>query len=216
VLDITINNRAQSSVLGPILLIGVFVTVGVVSGGAVITSVVDQSTELEANLNAEIEDGELTLTHMGGDSVATDRLHLLIESGGTERIDFTQAELESLDGSFDAGDVWSDDLASRTEFSGRELQSGISVRLVTNSGDVVASVSTIEEIVQTQTPEQYVPGGTDTPTATDDSDREEDTDDPEDTDDADDSDDNDDDDDDDDDDDTDDPDDPDDPDDDDN
>ena len=200
------NDRAQSSVLGPILLIGVFVTVGVVAGGAVVTSVADQSTGLEANLNAEIEDGELTLTHMGGDSVATDRLNLLIESGGTKSIKFTQA-----DGSFDAGDVWSDDLDSRPEFSGSEPQSGISVQLVTDNGDVVASVSTIEEIVQTQTPEQYVPGGTDTPTATDHNHGQEDTDDPDDADDPEDADDADDDDDDDDDDDADDADDSDDP-----
>ena len=205
------NDRAQSSVLGPILLIGVFVTVGVVAGGAVVTSVADQSTGLEANLNAEIDDGELTLTHVGGDSVATDRLHLLIESGGTKSINFTQAGLTEADGSFDAGDVWSDDLDSRPEFSGSEPQSGISVQLVTDNGDVVASVSTIEEIVQTQTPEQYVPGGTDTPTATDHNHGQEDTDDPDDADDPEDADDADDDDDDDDDDDADDADDSDDP-----
>ncbi|KAB7513296.1 hypothetical protein DM867_09940 [Halosegnis rubeus] len=166
------NSRAQSSTIGPILLMGVFVTVGVVAGGAVVTNVVDQGLDAEANVNAEIEGGELTLTHMGGDSVQADELQLLVRANTTTEIQLTSGTLngvelpEQTDETFSAGNVWRGDLATLTEFPPEQLESSISVRLITDSGDVLASISTIEEVVPTLTPDTYVPGETSTATPT--------------------------------------------------
>lgn len=166
------NTRAQSSVIGPVLLVGVFVTVGVVAGGAVVTNVANQSTGVEANIAGEIEEGELRLTHMGGDSIRASNLQLLFRGDTTADFRFIEGTLngnplsEPTDELFTAGDIWRIDLSSRPEFTDTKSWSGVSVRLVTGDGDVVATISTVEEIISPEAPETYIPGGTPTPTTT--------------------------------------------------
>ncbi|MFB6201279.1 MAG: type IV pilin [Halorhabdus sp.] len=78
------TDRAQSEVTGTVLLLAVVVII-VVIAGVFILSTIDTQDEPVANLEVTIDDSNVTLSHHGGRTLATDEVTVILRSGTETR-----------------------------------------------------------------------------------------------------------------------------------
>ncbi|WP_299269273.1 type IV pilin, partial [Halorientalis sp.] len=98
------SRRAQSEVIGVVILIGVVVTmVGIVS--VVVLSDAGTDESILADVSVEANGTHLQVVHMGGDEIPIGDLELVLDgTGGTDRIQVDAANVTGDDGRFGPGD----------------------------------------------------------------------------------------------------------------
>jgi flagellin-like protein len=98
------SRRAQSEVIGVVILIGVVVTmVGIVS--VVVLSDAGTDESILADVSVEANGTHLQVVHMGGDEIPIGDLELVLDgTGGTDRIQVDAANVTGDDGQFGLGD----------------------------------------------------------------------------------------------------------------
>ena len=102
------SGRAQSEIIGVILLVGVVVTLVFIGGAAAFTTFSDGTDRLFVDVDATATTQNVTLSHGAGDNVPTDDLTVILRAGDTERYDFASfTQLSGNDGTqFEQGDTW--------------------------------------------------------------------------------------------------------------
>jgi len=99
--------RAQSELVGGILVLGlVVVSVGV--AGAYAMGTVTQSTEApQATVTGQISTDELVLVHQGGDTLPSDELRLVVRVNGSKTgLSWNDGTLSGGDDVFEPGEMW--------------------------------------------------------------------------------------------------------------
>lgn len=103
------NARAQSEVLGTLLLVSV-VTIAISLVGVTLLGSLTQSTEApQSNIKGELTDSELELVHRGGDSLQQAELDVRIaNASNTSTVAFVDGEIVSgtPNQQFQQGDRW--------------------------------------------------------------------------------------------------------------
>ncbi|MFB6196596.1 MAG: type IV pilin [Haloplanus sp.] len=101
------SDRAQSEVVGTILLVGlVVVTVGVV-GTATLGPVTSMGDGPRAAITGTVGTDAVALNHQGGDSLPSAELRLILRVDGTKRAyAWRPTHLSGSDETFDPGDRW--------------------------------------------------------------------------------------------------------------
>jgi len=98
------TERAQSEVVGTILLVGV-VVVAVTTVGPVLFLSFDEPAEPSTEVDATANDTTVELTHAAGEPIAADELRVVVRNGTDEgRAAFTDGSVSS--GNFVVGDRW--------------------------------------------------------------------------------------------------------------
>jgi len=144
-------DRAQTELVGAILVVGlVVVSVGV--AGAYAMGTVTQSTETpDAAITGEIGTDGITLSHQGGDSLPGDDLRLIVAVNGSETgLAWGDGTLSGGDDAFDPGEGWT---VSRDYAPG----SLVTVRLVDDPSNTV--LFRTETTVTAQEPVESDMGG---------------------------------------------------------
>jgi hypothetical protein len=100
------GTKAQSESVGVILMVGVMV-VTVTTGGVFALDSLVESTTPDADISITTQGQVLTVEHVGGTKLSTDKLQLRING---DEIPTTTLDLKQSDGPFEAGDSWSKDL----------------------------------------------------------------------------------------------------------
>lgn len=97
------TERGQAEITGSVLLIGVISVVVVVMGGLLLAGYVDDATSTRppVDLNASVNQTHVTLLHLGGNSLATDEVTVILRQDGA-RIETALADWSL---SRDDGDV---------------------------------------------------------------------------------------------------------------
>lgn len=98
-------DRAQSEVIGIILLTAVVVILSVVVGGTILTNI-DAQDEPVANLDVSVNASNVTISHQGGSQLPTTEVTVYFRSGNTERHSlgtFPEQQGDD-DGDFDPGE----------------------------------------------------------------------------------------------------------------
>ena len=100
-------DRAQSEVVGSVLIIGLVVISVSVAGAAALGTVVPAIDEPRADIASEVRTDGLALSHRGGDALASDELRLIVRVNGSETSLFwTNGTLSGGDDEFDPGESW--------------------------------------------------------------------------------------------------------------
>lgn len=101
------TERAQSEVVGTILLVAI-VVIAVSTVGSVLFLSFDEPTEPTAEINATANATALELTHVAGEPIAADELQLVVHNGTDEaRAAFTDGSIST--GDFTVADRWTAD-----------------------------------------------------------------------------------------------------------
>lgn len=136
-------DRAQSEVVGNILLVATVVLVLSVLGLAIVGGIgTDERTMADVDAAATVGTERVTITHQGGDPIRASDLRVLAGVNGsapTDRARNDSASLGIADGRFDAGDLWAYDL-NQTITGGTVLR----VLVADNSTGTVVADETIE------------------------------------------------------------------------
>jgi len=102
------GGRAQSEVIGVVLLVGVFATVAIIVGVVIIQDVTDRADdEPLVDLNATATADNVTLTHAGGDDLTVEDVDVILRQGSDERRDGLETYTEQRgdgDSQFDPGE----------------------------------------------------------------------------------------------------------------
>lgn len=109
--------RAQSSLVGQVLLVGVVVIATSAAGMVVLSDLAEPSNRVFANIQTSVDDGELELVHEGGATIPTDTLRLRVAVNGTANTSVTWASgtlSGDSDDRFEPGERWTRDLSSVT------------------------------------------------------------------------------------------------------
>lgn len=142
------DDRAQSEVVGEILLVAIAVLAASLVGFAVVGGIGgDERTYADVAASATVGTDGATITHQGGESIRTADLRVLVGANGSAPTDRPRDDPASTgigDGRFDPGDVWAYDL-------NRTIREGTTLRVV------VADAAT-ETVVVDQTIEPGRPG----------------------------------------------------------
>lgn len=97
------GTRAQSEVVGMILLVAVTIVTATVIGGSFVTQADDAGPLTE--LSVQVTTQTVTVTHTAGEPVPIDELTLIVHNqSGSWRRPFTAGTPSS--GRFDSGDTW--------------------------------------------------------------------------------------------------------------
>jgi len=98
--------RAQSETVATVLVLALVVLL--VSGvGYVLLGTIEPDDTPEADVGATVTDGDVTLTHRGGEPLAGDDLTVVLRYGGSEsRYDFATDGSYGADDTFDPGEQW--------------------------------------------------------------------------------------------------------------
>lgn len=111
------TDRAQSEVVGDILLVGTVVLVASTLGLAIVGGVGTEETTLaDVDADATVGTNRTTITHSGGDSIRASNLRVLVGVNGSAVTDRPRNDTASAgvgDGRFGPGDVWAYDLDRR-------------------------------------------------------------------------------------------------------
>lgn len=101
------DERAQSEVVGTVLLVGVVVITVSTLGAGLLGSVTEDDDPL-GDVSGEVATDEIRLTHRGGESLAVAALEVVVRTDdGTERISFADGALSGPDPDrFDPGETW--------------------------------------------------------------------------------------------------------------
>jgi len=99
-------NRAQSEVVGAILVLAmVVIAVSVV--GSVLLGTIGPDDSPAVDVKATVTDSTLTLTHWSGERLSGDELTVVVRYGGTEeRYDFATDGSYGADATFESGERW--------------------------------------------------------------------------------------------------------------
>lgn len=139
----TETDRAQSEVVGNILLVGTIVLVMSTLGLAIVGGIGgDERTLADVDADAAVGTSRTTITHNGGDAVAADDLRVLVGVNGSAPVDRTRNDSASEgigDARFDPGDRWAYDL-NRTVENGTVLR----VLVADNATETVVADETFE------------------------------------------------------------------------
>lgn len=130
--------RAQSEVLGDILLVGTVVLAASTIGLAIVGGIgTDEETLADVDADAAVGTDRATITHQGGDPIRESDLRVLVGVNGSTVTDRARNDSASAgvgNGRFDPGDRWAYDL-------GRTLTEDVALRVVvadTSTETVVA------------------------------------------------------------------------------
>ncbi|MFB6303233.1 MAG: type IV pilin [Haloferacaceae archaeon] len=136
-------DRAQSEVIGNVLLVATVVLVLSVLGLAIVGGIgTDERTMADVDADAAVGNERVTITHQGGDPIRESDLRVLVGVNGSSPTDRARNDSASegiADARFDAGDVWAYDL-DRTIAAGTVLR----VLVADNSTATVVADETIE------------------------------------------------------------------------
>ena len=101
------SDRAQSEVIGVILLVGV-VTVTIGGAGAVYLSTIADESGPATDVRVTVTDDAVALTHNGGSSLSTDSLRVIIrEDGSDTNTDWANGTVTGDgDDQFEPGETW--------------------------------------------------------------------------------------------------------------
>ena len=127
--------RAQSEIIGEILLVGVVVLVLSVAGAFVLGEVVDQRDVAYADVEATVEDGSLALSHRGGEPIPASDLRVRVTVNGTPATGVTWANgTVAGDGDtlFEIGERWTHPLAGVG--AGSNARVGVTLAAVGDDG----------------------------------------------------------------------------------
>lgn len=98
------TDRAQSEVIGTILLVAI-VVIGVSTVGSVLFVSFDEPAEPAATVNASANATALELTHTAGEPIAVDELRVVVRNGTDDgRAAFADGSIAA--GEFVVGDRW--------------------------------------------------------------------------------------------------------------
>ena len=102
------DERAQSEIVGTVLLVGVVVVTVTTLGAGLLGSVSEDDDPL-GDVSGEVRTDEIRLTHRGGESLAVVALEVVVRTDdGTTRIPFADGALAGPDSDrFDPGETWS-------------------------------------------------------------------------------------------------------------
>lgn len=125
------DERAQSEVVGTVLLVGV-VVITVSTLGAGLLGSVTEDDDSRSEVSGEVATDEIRLTHRGGESLAVAALEVVVRTDdGTERISFADGALSGPDPDrFDPGETW-------TKSASFDESEGVHVYLVHDSERVL-------------------------------------------------------------------------------
>lgn len=101
--------RAQSDVVGTILLIGVVTLTVSMVGTGLLSSMQASTADPQANLDGRVIQGNLTLVHRGGDSLNETELQVRVANDTVAPVtDFEDGEIVrgTDDGLFERGEQW--------------------------------------------------------------------------------------------------------------
>lgn len=115
-MDTDRGRRGQTEGIGIVLLTAVLVIVIGTFGVFYLESIGDESGARVA-LDVEVSPTTLTVTHTGGESLATDEVVVVVrhENGTTARYPLTTGTLEgSSPGTFDVGETWTHPVSATT------------------------------------------------------------------------------------------------------
>ncbi|MFB6281415.1 MAG: type IV pilin N-terminal domain-containing protein [Haloferacaceae archaeon] len=136
-------DRAQSEVVGNVLLVGTAVLAVSVFGLAVVGGIGgDERTYADVDADTTVGTNRTAITHNGGDSIAAADLRVLVGVNGSTPTDRTRNDSASTgtgDGRFGPGDRWGYDL-SRTVREGTVLR----VVVADNATETVVADETVE------------------------------------------------------------------------
>jgi len=100
-------DRAQSEVVGSVLVIGLVVVVVGIAGAAALGPVTSGTDGVRAEITGGVGTDELTLAHQGGDSLPGEDLRLIVRVNGSETsLDWADGTLSGGDDVFDSGEGW--------------------------------------------------------------------------------------------------------------
>jgi FlaG/FlaF family flagellin (archaellin) len=108
------TDRAQSEVVGEILLVGLVVLAASTFGLLVVGGIGTEETTLaDVDADATVGTNRTTITHSGGDAIRASTLRVLVGVNGSAVTDRPRNDTASAgigDDRFDPGDVWAYDL----------------------------------------------------------------------------------------------------------
>lgn len=136
-------DRAQSEVLGNVLLVGTVVLAASTVGLAIVGGIgTDEETLADVDADAAVGTDRATITHQGGDPIRESDLRVLVGVDGSTVTDRARNDSASEgvgDGRFDPGDRWAYDL-------GRTVTEDVALRVVVadNSTETVVADETFE------------------------------------------------------------------------
>lgn len=120
-------DRAQSEVVGNVLVLATVVLVASTLGLALVGGIgVDERTLADVDADATVGSDRATITHQGGAAIAADDLRVLVGVNGSAPADRPRDDAASTgtaDGRFGPGDVWVYDL-------GRTVTAGTTLRVL--------------------------------------------------------------------------------------
>ncbi|WEL17977.1 Pilin/Flagellin, FlaG/FlaF family [Halorhabdus sp. SVX81] len=98
--------RAQSEVVGVVLMTAVIIILAMIVGGTIL-STVDTEEKPTANLNVSVDASNVTVSHHGGTYLSVDEITVHLRSANTERhlLDAFQERQGDADSSFDPGET---------------------------------------------------------------------------------------------------------------
>jgi FlaG/FlaF family flagellin (archaellin) len=135
--------RAQSEVLGDVLLVGIVVLAASTVGLAIVGGIgTDEETLADVDVDATVGTDRVTTSHQGGDPIRGSDLRVLVGVNGSTVTDRARDDAASDgigDGRFDPGDRWAYDL-------GRTVTEDVTLRVVVadNSTETVVADETFE------------------------------------------------------------------------
>lgn len=107
-------DRAQSEVVGTVLLIGVVTLTVSVAGVGVLSSMQASTDDPQATLDGRLTGSSLELVHRGGDSLNESELDIRLSNDSTaSTVGFEDGEIVAgdSDGEFKRGELWRDTTA---------------------------------------------------------------------------------------------------------
>lgn len=103
------DDRAQSEVIGTILLVGVVVITVTTAGAFYLSNLSDSETGPTTDFNATVTTSSVNITHLGGDSIARDELTVIVRNNSnTQQFSVADGTLTNSDADeqFELGERW--------------------------------------------------------------------------------------------------------------